>query len=351
MSQEDWSNLPGMKESRDRRALESERLLSARNHYDNLPSDTIDQIDAFSDAVSNKAIETAEAEFGDGWYGGADFKRRLEISVRNFASGFDRSEDTLRNNFVDAKDKQIAAKTYVIASVYLASFPNLESLKYEPRIEALESEKLAVENDMETAAPEVSNKIIEQPEVTKNPWIPKPKNTDKDSAEKVMERVKVMNEHILDERLQYFNTLQINNNAGISEAVDRYLVYFPNSTRLRAISEVFEHATFAADFKAEADRLKRHESYKAQIIDNFSNDTMIDSVELDRVLDHLVYKYAGEMEKVGITKENIFEWILNYGKFSPNFTKEQALEHSRSTVNKEVGKKKTFFENLKDTFR
>lgn len=63
------------KESKERQAKERYRVLSARSWLESLPPSTVDEIDDFSDVVVNAAIEAAETEFGESWFGGCDFNR------------------------------------------------------------------------------------------------------------------------------------------------------------------------------------------------------------------------------------------------------------------------------------
>lgn len=294
-----FKNLPGQKESRERRSEQRREVLAAADHYDSLADSIRDEIDTFADAVTSKAIEAAEAEYGDTWFGGADFKRKLERAIRNYASGFDRSAEYLASKFVDQKDIEIAGKAHEIALSYIQSFPNLGGLEYSVTEPASEDTVLPESNDGEFVDP------VETPA---------PENGEDEDI--VLE--KKLGTSGLEERISWLQAQELNSESEIRDAATELIQKYPRMTRISAVASLFEHADLVPGLELSQKRM----SVEAVILDNLSGNKIVSEKEFDRIVNHHMYKYGEEMEEVGLTRDSLVRLFKKYGEFSDSFSSE-----------------------------
>ena len=87
-----------------------------------------------------------------------------------------------------------------------------------------------------------------------------------------------------------------------------------------AVSEIFDNAQIDSGLEYDKERTL----CAAVIIDNFSNTSITSESELKRLIEHNQYKYQREIEKTGISSKGLVNLFLNYGIFSPSFSKQDA---------------------------
>jgi hypothetical protein len=291
-----FTNLPGQAESGERGSDHRREALAARGCYDSLTDSVREEVDAVADAVANKAIETAEEKYGDAWFGGADFKRKLERAVRDYASGFDRSSEHLASKFVDQKDIEIAGMAHEIALSYIQSFPNLSELKYEPASE-------------DTILPESNDDKFVDPVDT-----PAPKNDENEGV--VLERK--LGTSGLEEQITGLQALELNSEGEIQDAATDLMQQYPIKTRIAAVQSLFEHADLVPGLELSQKRM----SVEAVILDNLSGNKIVSEKEFDRMVDHHMYKYGEEMEEVGLARESLVSLFKKFGEFPEDFSPE-----------------------------
>lgn len=297
-----FKNLPGQAESRERRFERRRGVLAAADHYDSLADSIRDEVDEFADDVASQAIEAAEAEYGDTWFGGADFKRKLERAVRNYASGFDRSPEHLASKFVDQKDIEIAGKAHEIALSYIQSFPNLAELEYSATEPAAEDTVLPENNGDEPVDPV-------DPVETSAPENDEDKNV-------VLERK--LGTSGLEDQISGLQALELNSELEIHDAATRLMQRYPRMTRISAVNSLFEHANLVPGLELSQKRM----SVEAVILDNLRGNKIVSEKEFNQMVNHHMYKYGEEMEEVGLTRESLVTLFKKYGEFSGGFSPE-----------------------------
>lgn len=307
------TDLPGDKFRRSRevsRSAERDNLIGAHNQYETLPLELQDEVDAFSDAITNVTIERIDAEFGDTWYGGADFNKKLTKLIRNFATGFSRDRETLEKALNSSVSERRAAEiAYDLACEYLNSFPNLKELQIEKNQMLGES---GITEDVKIDEPHIN--------IDKTPATQEDLDTQMPVKELVLEREMSIPE--VDQRIQWLQSITINREDEIQLATDKYLEQYPNNSRVQAVNMVFDYA----DVLPGVEQTKRRESIKAAIVDNFGSTSIISKEELQRLIDHHEYKYGAEMRQENITKSELQDLFISYGNFTSGFTKENAIQ-------------------------
>jgi hypothetical protein len=309
MSEQLSGGYPGEKFSKSREAsreAERSRLLAAKEQYDSLSPELQDKIDGFTDAVTNVTLEKAESELGDSWYGGSDFNKKLARAIKNFATGYSRDNESLQKAFNSSVgDRRVAEIAFETASSYIDSFPELKELEYHTKPPAIDTISVDVN-------------LIDQVDVM-------PENINsaaQDDSNEALILEKELPTSSLEKTINWLKSVMIDSKQDVETAVDEYLTRYPNNTRAQAVGMVFENSDISPDIR----EAEKQETLKAVIIDNFSNSPIISKDELLRIIAHHEYKYGEDLESVDLNRHDIKKLIISHGKFTPEFTKTDAIK-------------------------
>lgn len=317
MSEQPSAGYPGEKFSKSREASrEAERsnLLAAKEQYNSLSPELQNQIDAFSDAVTNVIIEKAEAELGDKWYGGSEFNKKLSKAMLNFASGFSRDNESLQKAFNSSVgDRRVAEIAFEVASSYLDAFPDLKELQLAKKTEIIDSGTRS-ENTVSFELEEPLQQLHVTPDFKKD-FVEERENEDL-----VLEKELPISS--LENKINWLKSVVINTKKDIESAVDAYLERHPNESRAIAVDVLFNNANISPDISES----RKQETLKASIVDNFTYAPITSKEELKRLIEHHEYKYASDLDKVGLSRHEIANLLISHGKFTPEFTKMDGIK-------------------------
>lgn len=313
----------GWREGGDKRR---ESARNAREQYENLSDTLKNQVDALSDAVTTKVLADAEARYGDTVYFGQQFNKDLMKACRDYATGYSRDSEHFTAAFrSEPRWLDTVNNAFDYIEDLINSFPDLKVLAKEPSSTMIEPpeevDAITVQNNKpiseEGIATEVSNySDAEIQDATTSPdVIP---DLEKSHESKTLERTLSISP--LEKKLGWLNSLQFDREGDVLNAAIKYIEKYPTADRVQAVSDIFDNSQIRNGLEYDRSRVL----HAAAIIDNFSNTTITSESELKRLIEHHQYKYQDKMDKVGISLQGLVSLFIDYGKFSPNFSKEDA---------------------------
>lgn len=303
-----------------------ESARNARELYENLSDSLKDKVDALSDSVTNKVLADAEAKYGDTIYFGQQFNKDLMKACRDYATGYSRDSEHFTTAFrseprwLDTVDE---AFTYI--EDLIKAFPELKGLANEASSTMIEVPEevgaITVQNNKpipeEGMAAEVSNFNDAEIQDTATPT---DVNPDLEKSHEGIALERTLEKSPLEKKLEWLKSLQFDREGDVLNTANEYIEKYPDSDRVQAVSDIFDNSQIRYGLEYDRSRVL----HAAAMIDNFSNTAITSESELKRLIEHHQYKYQDKMDKVGISLPGLISLFIDFGKFSPNFSKEDA---------------------------